>query len=191
MVAVNYQHPDNEWHPDTGATHHLTNDVNNIHLQNGDYDSEDHIQVANGASQIFVSRHVVFDESLYPYTVPTSVKPTPKPAPAVLPPNLNLSPSSSSVSPGTNVQFAAPSPLPMASPSSPQIDLPLGSGSLAKDTTLPQHADSPAHPPFPPRQQHHNMHSMITRSKNNIHKPKLASDSHTRYPIPKALMATI
>lgn len=81
----------------------------------------------------------------------------------------------------------------MASTSSPQTDLYIASDSPARDTTLPQHADSPAPPPLPspPRQQHQNIHSMITRSKNNIHKPILASDSHIRYPIPKALMATI
>lgn len=47
MVAAHYQHTDNEWHPDTRATHHLTNDVNNIHLPNEDYGHQDHIQVAN------------------------------------------------------------------------------------------------------------------------------------------------
>jgi hypothetical protein len=30
---------------------------------------------------------------------------------------------------------------------------------------------------------------MTTRSKNNIHKPKLPSDSHLRYPISKAFLA--
>lgn len=32
---------------------------------------------------------------------------------------------------------------------------------------------------------------MTTRSKNNIHKPKQLSDSYIRYPLPKALMATV
>ena len=49
MVVAHHQHTDNEWHHDTGATHYLTNDVNNIHLQNEDYGSQYHIQVANGA----------------------------------------------------------------------------------------------------------------------------------------------
>ena len=43
MVTAHYQHTNNEWHPDIGATHHLTNDVNNIHLQHEDYGSPDHI----------------------------------------------------------------------------------------------------------------------------------------------------
>ncbi|KAL6331349.1 hypothetical protein AAG906_011286 [Vitis piasezkii] len=155
MVAAHYQYTDNEWHPDTGATLHLTNDVNNIHLQHEDYGSPDHIQVGNGAGllgepptsrttqysvghrgykcldvstgKIFVSRHVVFDESLYPYTIPESIEPTPKPTPIVLPPNLNLSLSSSSVSVGINVQSAAPSPLHMASTSRPHTNIVSGS----------------------------------------------------------------
>lgn len=32
---------------------------------------------------------------------------------------------------------------------------------------------------------------MTIGSKKNIHKPKLRSDSHNKYPIPKAFMATI
>ena len=47
MVVEQYLHTDNEWHLDTRVTHHLTNDANNIHLQNEDYDTQDHIQVAN------------------------------------------------------------------------------------------------------------------------------------------------
>ena len=49
MVVAHYQHTDNEWHVDIGATHHLTNDVNNIHLQNEDYGNQYLIQVANSA----------------------------------------------------------------------------------------------------------------------------------------------
>ena len=142
--------------------------------------------------KIFVSCNVVFDGSLYPYTILESIELTPKLAPTVLSPNFNLSPSSSSVSEGTNVQLDAPNPLHMVSTSNPHTDLHIVSGSPTRDVTLSQHEDHPAPLllPFPPRPQHQNIHSMITRSKNNIHKPKLASDSH-RYPIPKALMATI
>ena len=50
MVTAHYYPTDNEWHPDTRATHHLTNNMNNIHQPNEDDDSQDHIQMANGAS---------------------------------------------------------------------------------------------------------------------------------------------
>jgi hypothetical protein len=47
MVATHYHPTNKEWHPDTGVTHHLTNNVNNIHLPNEDDDSQEHIQMAN------------------------------------------------------------------------------------------------------------------------------------------------
>ena len=127
-----------------------------------------------------VSRHVVFDESLYPYTILEFIELTPKPALVVLPPKLNLSLSSSSVFAGTNVQFAAPSPLHMALTSRPHTDFHIVSGSPAGNATLSQHEDHPIPSllPSPPRLQYQNIYSMITRSKNNIHKPKLASDFH-------------
>ncbi|KAG6768380.1 hypothetical protein POTOM_027294 [Populus tomentosa] len=36
-----------------------------------------------------------------------------------------------------------------------------------------------------------NVHSMVTRSKNNIHRPKQSSDAFIRYPLPKALTALV
>jgi hypothetical protein len=49
MVDARYHTVDNEWHHDTGATHYLTNNANNIHVFNDDDNSQYHIQVANGA----------------------------------------------------------------------------------------------------------------------------------------------
>jgi len=49
IIVARYHTTDNEWHLDTRATHHLTNNANNIHLLNEDDNSQDHIQVANGA----------------------------------------------------------------------------------------------------------------------------------------------
>jgi hypothetical protein len=43
IVATCYHTVDNEWHPDSGATHHLNNNANNIHLLNEDDNSHDHI----------------------------------------------------------------------------------------------------------------------------------------------------
>jgi hypothetical protein len=67
----------------------------------------------------FISRHIVFDESIYTYTVPRSTSLTPKSDPVVLPPNLQLSSSSALISAGTITQPPAPSQLHMISPSSP------------------------------------------------------------------------
>jgi len=49
LLAAHYLQPYKEWHPDTGATHHLTNDVNNIQFSHANHDTQDHVQVANGA----------------------------------------------------------------------------------------------------------------------------------------------
>ena len=39
---------DSAWHADTGATHHFTNDVNNLTLQQSDYAGANSVQVGNG-----------------------------------------------------------------------------------------------------------------------------------------------
>jgi histone deacetylase 1/2 len=86
----------------------------------------------------FISRHVVFDESIYPYTVPTSASLTTKSDLVVLPLNLQLSSSSSLISVGTVNQTPAPSQLYMISPSSPSNYLYDNSTSPASNTT-PSH----------------------------------------------------
>jgi histone deacetylase 1/2 len=143
--------------------------------------------------KIFISHLVVFYESIYPYIVPTSASLTPKSDPVVLPPNLQLSSSSALISAGTITQPPAPSQLHMISPSSPSNYLHDNSTSPASNPT-PSHQQNntdPAPSPSPPQQPVHTSHSMITRSKNNIHKPKILSNHHIRYPIPKALMTTL
>jgi histone deacetylase 1/2 len=94
------------------------------------------LDVATG--KIFISRHVVFDESIYPYTVPTSASLTPKSNPVVLPPNLQLSSSSALISTGTITQPPAPSQLHVISPSSPSNYLHGNSTSPASNTTPSQ-----------------------------------------------------
>jgi hypothetical protein len=86
----------------------------------------------------FISRHVVFDESIYPYTVPISASLTTKSDLVVLPLNLQLSSSSSLISVGTVNQTPAPSQLYMISPSSPSNYLYDNSTSPASNTT-PSH----------------------------------------------------
>jgi hypothetical protein len=53
---------------------------------------------------------------------------------------------------------------------------------------------SPATAPVPhanPLPVPTNNHSMVTRSKNNIHRPRQSSDDFIRYPLPKALTTTL
>ena len=275
MVTAHYQHTDNEWHPNTGATHHLTNDVDNIHLQHGDYGSPNHIQVANGAclkivqsgtsilssssnsfvlnqillvpdikknllsvqrfcldNNVFFEFHASFflvkdylgnilyrgplSNGLYNFSTSlarlqpqalSSVRvstniwhrrlghasfPILNKAILLPIPNKNTSIcfecqlAKSHVMPFKNVHVSALKPLeliysdiwgptPVLSTSGARYYI-----SFLDDVTLSQHEDRPTPPllPSPPRSQHQNIHSMITRSKNNIHKPKLASDFH-------------
>jgi histone deacetylase 1/2 len=81
----------------------------------------------------------------------------------------------------------------MISPSRPSNSLHDNSDSPASNP-IPsplQNNTDPSPSPSPPRQPVLDTHPMITRSKNNIHKPKILSDHHIRYPIPKALMTTL
>jgi histone deacetylase 1/2 len=49
MTVAKNSPVDTVWHPVTGATHHLTNDLTNLNLRHDDYDGTEHIQVGNGA----------------------------------------------------------------------------------------------------------------------------------------------
>ena len=48
MLVANQQGTDYEWHPDIGATHHLTNEMANLNLCSENYDGSDQIHVGNG-----------------------------------------------------------------------------------------------------------------------------------------------
>ena len=141
----------------------------------------------------FVSRHVVFDENLFPYTAPNSPGPSTPSTSVTLPSNLNLYSAGSSFSTGATPQSTASSTLDVASPSIPPSDHDVHLISPAIKSNEPPHTDSPTHIPLPsasaPPMQ--NLHPMTTRSKNNIHKPRLPPDFHVKYPIPKALLTTI
>jgi histone deacetylase 1/2 len=117
--------------------------------------------------KIFISRHVVFDESIYLYTVPPSNSFTPKLDPVVLPPNHHLSSSSALISAGTITQPPAPSQLHMVSPSRPSNSLHYNSASPASNP-IPsplQNNTDPAPSPSPPQRPVPATHPMITRSK--------------------------
>jgi histone deacetylase 1/2 len=142
--------------------------------------------------RIFVSRHVVFDENLYPYTAPKPLNPSSNTTSVTLPSNLNLSSASSFFFAGATPPPTASNTLNMASSSGLPRDHCVDLISPEINITEPQNTDSPPQvllpsASAPPTQ---NWHPMTTRSKNNIHKPKLPSDSHVKYPIPKALLAT-
>jgi hypothetical protein len=46
-TAAPSQIRDSNWYPDTGATHHITSDLNNLNIHSEAYDGPDEIQVGN------------------------------------------------------------------------------------------------------------------------------------------------
>ncbi|KAA8531939.1 hypothetical protein F0562_006344 [Nyssa sinensis] len=50
LVAASTGTWDTEWHTDTGATHHVINDLNNLSLRNEDYQGSDQVQVGSDAA---------------------------------------------------------------------------------------------------------------------------------------------
>ena len=81
----------------------------------------------------------------------------------------------------------------MAKPTEPQFDLDVSTAIFVYDPTQNQHADERPPPSLVsvPPSQPQNTHPMTTRSKNNIHQPKLPLESHIKYPLLKALMTTV
>jgi len=134
------------------------------------------------SGRIYVARHVIFNESAFPFQTRPSTPPVTSSIPVALPDSIRL--------PSPIV----PSPPPTSNTSSPTaIEDPPPTSSL-----LPHH-ESPVSPtseqssapidssPAPPPR----IHQMVTRSLNNIHKPKTFTDGTTRYPLPHALTATL
>ena len=140
------------------------------------------------SSKVFVSRHVTFDESTFPYPAlskpvsqPVSTTPTSWSSPV-------LFPSVSLPMPSATISEASPdhhdelctSPLAVDSITAPvQHTQPehLSASPLTSPATLPN--DSPV-PSSLPTIQTHVPHPMITRSKNNIHKPIQKLSYHTQ-----------
>jgi len=50
LMATTNAVSESNWHPDTGATHHLTNNMANLNLRSEDYTGTDQVLVGNGAS---------------------------------------------------------------------------------------------------------------------------------------------
>ncbi|KAM1594973.1 hypothetical protein PS2_001292 [Malus domestica] len=132
------------------------------------------------SEKLYISRHVVFDESTFPYLHPTfspassSVLPHSDPLPSSISVHIPVSSSSPpAVSP----------PQPFASPhvsTTPPTHDPTSSSSLPAAFSPDLVSGSP-----PPIGSPHNTHSMITRAKAGIHKPKVFTA--TKHPLPSSV----
>jgi hypothetical protein len=138
------------------------------------------LHVSSG--RIYIARHVVFNEMVFPFQTKSSTPPVSPSIPIALPDSLRISsqivPSPSTPPPNTG----SPSSLEDSSESSP---LP-----SQVPPAPPTHDQAPALTATPPAQPPR-AHQMVTRSLNNIHKPKILTDGTTRYPLSHALTATL
>jgi hypothetical protein len=135
---------------------------------------------------IYISRHVIFDESIYPFTTKSSLPQVPSATShtTIFPPFTNSSnPIRVSTSPcDAPVTTATPSPDPPSPPTSHTPTL-TNTGSFFDSLQVLVHTPASAsHMPQPGR-------AMQTRSKNNIFKPMSLPDGFIHYPLPKALLA--
>ena len=151
--------------------------------------------------KIFVSRHVVFDETLFPYTksnIPVtdlhlSSKSVPLPQSISVPPSpclqdLHSNHISTCILPAhpalvsTETENASVQANPVSI--SPAADTESGATSIACSIShnLPNDRE---------QAEVTNTHAMITRSKNHIYRPRQPSDNLVRYPMPRALTAVL
>ena len=146
--------------------------------------------------KIYVSRHVIFDETLFPYsktTVPVSSTSVSLPQPVTMP----LSPCLDDLQSNHISTNTSTAPLVLISADTGQDPSSPTSEDTATDPSLDTTGDpSPTVPQATAPVQDvasqpvlTNTHSMVTRSKNQIHRPKKSGDDYIRYPLPKALTA--
>jgi histone deacetylase 1/2 len=145
--------------------------------------------------KIYVSRNVIFDETLFPYSQPiVSVSDQPSPSTSVSLPHhiivpqfpcpIELQPNHITTCTPSASLMLIPAETDQAPPPTHSTETkPALSPIVSPATTPVTHADTL---PVPP-----NIHYMVTRSKNNIHRPRQSSDDFIRYPLPKALTAAL
>ncbi|KAL9447497.1 hypothetical protein AB3S75_015047 [Citrus x aurantiifolia] len=64
---ANFEGPADEgWYLDSGATHHITNNMANMHIRD-QFTGAYQLIIGNGQGRVYVARHVTFDESVFPY----------------------------------------------------------------------------------------------------------------------------
>lgn len=147
-------------------------------------------------SKIYVSRHVKFVESLFPFTSLTQKSDCSQPNTinSWIPPQLcvTTNPSVSPLNTSTEVEAPQQSPCEVLSPSTISMPSPVPSPTpnppLPTPTLTSPHSHQNSHPP--PLNPPPPSHPMTTRAKNNIHKPIQKLTLHTQLSTPIALEPT-
>jgi hypothetical protein len=121
------------------------------------------------SGRVYIARHVIFNESSFPFAKSTPSKSAPSQI-VIIPPVPSHSISADSTSAMSEPVVNSNQDIPSPPPSPPSV----------------ASSDSPSLPVDQPR-----VHPMTTRSQNQIYKPKSFSDGTVRYPAPTALTASL
>ena len=156
--------------------------------------------------RVYVSRHVVFDETMFPYQAHLSSNmslnsnsSTHVTLPSHLPIPLSASFTDMQI---PSLPFTTNAYVPLVSPSAGTNDEPhvrhatsISSTDIvdADQSISSDQPETPLEPILTPQVMHDTTsnHPMITRSRNNIFKPKATSDDFVRYPLPTALLTSL
>ncbi|KAH9801351.1 retrovirus-related pol polyprotein from transposon RE1 [Citrus sinensis] len=172
---------DDGWYLDSGATHHLTNDLSNINIS----EPYEGYKCLSSKGVVYVARHVVFNESESPFSTDSMFSKQPlnsaseyrHPMFKVFSVSVPLpDPSSSSDNIIHQFQMPATSASSSSSSSSSPFSQPTHPHHLSSHNSLsishnsPHHHQSPNPAPLP-------THPMLTRAKTGVFKPKFLAYS--------------
>jgi len=136
------------------------------------------------SGHIYIARHVVFNESSFPFSKLSKSK-------TDQPPSLLNSESSQLILPhhtSSNIITPPPDTEPAQDLSFPSMSSPtLSTTSPTVSPSLPTVTAAPTSLPIPQT----NTHQMVTRSKNQVFQPKTFGDGTVRYPAPAALTISL
>ncbi|RVW94536.1 hypothetical protein CK203_030796 [Vitis vinifera] len=151
-----------KWLIDSRASHNITGDLANLSIHS-EYDDTDEVVIGQDHGDGSTQRHVLFDES-QTHPLLRSVE-TQVPAMSILP---------------------VP-PVPLTLLLQPLL-VPMRGNAIFASSLEPMvvHDDHHSDPPLP---HFHRIHTMTTRSMNNIHKPK-QFNSVTKHPLPPTIEPT-
>uniref|UniRef100_A0A2N9J5N8 Reverse transcriptase Ty1/copia-type domain-containing protein n=1 Tax=Fagus sylvatica TaxID=28930 RepID=A0A2N9J5N8_FAGSY len=185
LLATPQSSSDDQWYADSGATHHLTADLANLNVRADEYQGQENIRVGNAQTPPSQSVSII-----RPYPLLSSHARSLTASPDI---------SSSRAAPTvTNEPISAPFTEPVsATQAEPTIHTQTEPSHVVfPNTTSDSHltpAETPDISPNPdacsaPLLPHPSSHPMLTRSKNNITKPKTPTDGTVRYPLPTTLL---
>ncbi|RWR81869.1 Reverse transcriptase, RNA-dependent DNA polymerase [Cinnamomum micranthum f. kanehirae] len=179
MMAASSIGPDTAWYPDSGATHNLTADMANLSTHS-DYHGPDQVQLRNG--RLYISRDVVFNACIFPFSqpvVPSPLTTSPSPPLTVSTFSTPSMPTTDGVLHSIVVACSLPSSIPPSQSLDDTSQLPPSSVAATPNSSPSSSASTQPSP-----------HHMVTRNKDHTRCPKeYPYYVTTRYPLPRGLVA--